>query len=155
MRDTSTFAELFDAAQGTSIRYQGRELHATYDVAVSQGQTITLRFLRSTHRPVQGVGIACHNCQIAIGETEAKNIALWTDTAPADVVLTITKAKSGARVTFVNQWRDEKFGSTMYRLNNAAMEILPGPNGLLDFRCSDGWGAADFNDLIFQLQLGE
>lgn len=155
MGDTSTFTELFNAAHGAPIRYQGRELHAKYDIAVSPGQSIALRFLRSARRPVQGVGIACHNCKIAIGETEAKDIALWTDTAPAEIVLKITKAKPGARATFTNQWRDEKFGSTMYRLNNAAMEISHGSDGVIDFRCSDGWGPPDFNDLVFQLRLDD
>jgi hypothetical protein len=53
---------------------------------------------------------------------------------------------------FVNQWRDEKFGSTMYRLNNAAMEILPQEDGVsVVMRCSDGWGEPDFDDLVIQL----
>lgn len=61
------------------------------------------------------------------------------------------QCEGGARVVITNQWRDEKYGSTMYKLNNAAMEVLDQTDGSLLLRCSDGWGDADFNDLVVQV----
>ena len=147
----TTFTDQFESTNGAPIQYDGRELHAKLVLAAANGDTIALRFLRSADRPVQGIGITCEHCEIRVAGTMAKSIGLWTDTAPKAVTLEVVKAKTGARVIFFNQWRDEKDGSTMYRLNNAAMELVPQPDGSILARCSDGFGEPDFNDLVFQL----
>jgi hypothetical protein len=53
----------------------------------------------------------------------------------------------------LDQWKDMKYGSTMYRLNDAAMQIDHGADGSLLFKCSDGWGQPDFGDLIFEVRM--
>jgi hypothetical protein len=146
-----TFAEQFAATKGGPIHYDRRELHWTYWLAVNGGDEIALRFLRSADSPLQGIGIKAEKCHVQVANVTAKSLGLWTDTAPKDVLLRVVKAKRGARVGFFNQWRDEKYGSTMYHLNNAAMEIQPQPDGSALLRCSDGWGEPDFNDLVLTL----
>jgi hypothetical protein len=147
-----TFTQRFDAANGGPIEYEGRQLHAAHTLSVAEGDRIALQFLHSIDRPVQGLGVKCEKCEIAVAQAVAKSLALWTDTAPPDVELQIVKAGKGARVTFFNQWRDEKYGTTMYRLNNAAMDIVPQDDGSDVLRCSDGWGEqVDFNDLVVKL----
>ncbi|WP_337169514.1 hypothetical protein [Gemmatimonas aurantiaca] len=147
----TTFADQFQSTNGAPIRYDGRELHAKLAFQVKNGDTIELRFLRSAERPVQGIGITCEKCEIRVASTTAKRIGLWADTAPRTVTLEVVKARTDAHVIFFNQWRDEKYGSTMYRVNNAAMELVPQPDASILVRCSDGWGEPDFNDLVFQI----
>ena len=147
----TTFADQFQSTNGAPIRYDGRELHAKLNLQVKNGDTIELRFLRSAERPVQGIGITCGKCEIRVASTTAKRIGLWTDTALRTVTLEVVKAGTDAHVIFFNQWRDEKYGSTMYRVNNAAMELVPQPDASILVRCSDGWGQPDFNDLVFQI----
>lgn len=149
-----TFAERFGAAKDAPIHYNGRDLHRQFVLPVKKGDSIGLRFLRATDRPVQGVGVKCEKCEISIADTRARSFGLWTDTAPSEVILNVVKAQADARVVFFNQWRDEKYGSTMYHLNNAAMEIVPQPDGSVLLRCSDGWGEPDFNDLVLQVKPG-
>lgn len=144
-----TFTDQFASAHGAPIRYEGRELHTKLSLAVNQGDTLRMRFLRSTERPVQGIGVKGDKCELRVAGTTAKNLGLWTDTAPSTLELEVVKAKPEARVILVNQWRDERHGSTMYHLNNAAMELVRQPDGSILARCSDGWGEPDFNDLVF------
>lgn len=146
-----TFAEHFAAANGGPIQYERRKLYWTYWLTVKEGDEISLRFVRAIDSPVQGLGIKTEKCHVQVADTTAKSIALWTDTAPKEVNLRAVKAKAGARIGLFNQWRDEKYGSTMYHLNNAAMEVQAQPDGSFLIRCSDGWGEADFNDLVLVL----
>jgi hypothetical protein len=146
----TTFADRFECTKGAPIQHEGRELHTSLTLQVASGDTIAITFLHTTDRPVQGIGIKCEKCEVSIAGTTSRSIGLWTDTAPRDVTIKVGKAKAGARLVLVNQWRDEKYGSTMYRLNNAAMEIVQQPDGSILARCSDGWGEPNFNDLVFQ-----
>ena len=148
-----TFAERFERNKGAPIQYQGHELFTSYVLTVRSGDCISVRVLRAIDRPIQGIGIKCDKCEIRVSDTVGKSIALWTDTAPRDVLLHVGKAKAGAKVTFFNQWRDEKYGSTMYHLNNAAIQPEPQPDGSVLLRCSDGWGDPDLDDLVVQITL--
>jgi hypothetical protein len=145
-----TFTEQFQDTKGKPIWYEGRELRPTYRRPVSKGDSFKVRFLHAVDRPLQGVGLKCNGCEVHVGDTVARNIALWTDTAPKEVVVDVIRAKPGAEVALFNQWRDEKYGATMYHLNNAAMEIVPRGDGPVIIRCSDGWGEPNFDDLVFE-----
>jgi hypothetical protein len=146
-----TLADLFDSANGRPICWHGRTLIPKYSVPVDSGDAFRMRFLGSVPSPVQGMGLHAENCSIRVASVVAKDIALWRDTAPDVVEFSIVRVKKGARVILTNQWRDEKYGSTMYRLNNAAIEVVPQDDGSVILRCSDGWGEPDFESLVVQL----
>lgn len=146
-----SLTDLFKSAAGTSINVDGRQLHQNFSLQVSEDDLIVISFLRSSDRPVQGLAINAQHCHIQVADTRARKIALWLDTAPERVELRVLKAKRGASLSIFNLWRDEKYGSTMYRLNNAAMQIDAQQDEVFLVRCSDGWGEPDFNDLVFQL----
>jgi hypothetical protein len=146
-----TFAEQFEAARGNTIHYRGRELRTKYVVAVNRGDTLLIEFLRASDRPVQGLGITCENCQVSIAGAVSKHFGLWLDTAPREVLLIVKNAKGNARLEFFNQWRDEKYGTTLYMLNNAAIDVSEEPDGSVTLRCSDGWTEPDFDNLVVRL----
>ena len=148
-----TFADQFAARDGQPIRHEGRELHAVYWLPVKKGDSVSLRFIRYVDRPIQGLGIRTEKCDVRVGDVVGKHIGLWTDTAPREVLLDVVKARDGARVGVFNQWRDAKYGTTMYSLNNAAMEVLEQQDGSLLLRCSHGCGDVDFSDLVVDLRL--
>ena len=148
-----TLDQLSKANSGQPIEYEGRRLHWTYTIAVTKEAMLTLLFLRAAERPVQGIGIKAEKCRLEIAGTRGTDIALWADTAPRRVPMRVSNPRNGALLRFWNQWRDEKHGTTMYRLNNAAMEVLPQPDGSVLFRCSDGWLGPDFDDLVFQTEM--
>jgi len=146
-----TLRDLFDIAGRGPIHFEGRELRASLVFDVTKNDKVNLRFQRATDSPVQGLGVECRKCELRIANTVAKNLALWTDTAPKEVLLEVVRAKPGATITIFNQWRDEKYGSTMYHLNNAAIEVVAQADGSVLLRCSDGWGEPDFDDLVVSL----
>ncbi len=148
-----TLAEFFAASESGRIQWDGHELVRDLVVEVADGDEIFIHFLRSCVTPVQGVGINTHLCQIEVAGTRAAHIGLWRDTAPAEVALRVVAARRGATITLFNQWRDEKHGTTLYHLNNAAMEIGQEPHDSFLVRCSDGWGPVDFGDLEFRVAL--
>lgn len=150
-----TLADHFAETRGAAIQYLGRQLHKSLELAVRTGDSLELRFVRSTESPVQGVGLKCKHCRVGIAGTAAANVALWRDTAPDCVTVNVLNAKNAAQVVLFNQWRDEKHGSTMYHLNNAAIEILKQADGSLLLRCSDGWGAPNFEDLVLEVRVSE
>lgn len=148
-----TLTELFRAQKsGGPISIDGRELHSTYAVPVKDGELLKLDFLRSVPRPVQGIMLTAKRCQLEVGGAGAKSIELWTNSAPAHVEFRVVRAKAGASVDVVNQWLDEKFG-TSHHINNAAIAVEPQPGDELLFRCSDGLGDTDLEDLVFQLSV--
>jgi len=153
MKDANgrALADLLSKSEGGTIEVDGRSLRATHSVTVSEGASLRLVFLRSASAPVQGLGLHGVNCSLKIGGVTNKDLALWCDTAPRNVTCDVVNVKAGARVEITNQWRDDKYGTTMYKLNNAAMEVLEQADNSLLLRCSDGWGDADFNDLVVQV----
>jgi hypothetical protein len=105
---------------------------------------------------VQGLGIKLADARgaLEVAGTRARGIVLWTDTAPRDVECLVLKAKRGATLSLVNQWRDEKYGTTMYSLNAAAIDIQSQSDGSVRLLCSDGWGTEpDFEDLVVRLRV--
>jgi hypothetical protein len=146
-----TLADRFDEAGGDAITFEGRELRRDFTLPVANQAALIIEFLKYTDHPIQGLGLKAERCSIAVAGTIAKNIGLWTDTAPRRVELRVQRAGKSAAIRFFNQWRDEKYGSTMYHLNNAAMEVEQQPDGSFLLKCSDGWSTPNFEDLVVRV----
>ena len=146
-----TLADRFDAAEGGVITFEGRELRRDLRMPVQSDTTFVVEFLKSTSRPVQGLGLKAKNCSLVVTGTKGRSIGLWTDTAPRRVEVRVENVRTDAVIRFFNQWRDEKYGSTMYHLNNAAMEIDQQPDGSFVLKCSDGWSSPNFEDLVVRI----
>jgi hypothetical protein len=146
-----TLADRFETAKGGVITFEGRELRRDFIMPAQSGTTLFVDFLKSTNWPVQGLGLKAERCTLVVGGTTGKSIGLWTDTAPRRVEVRVDKARKGATIRFFNQWRDEKYASTMYHLNNAAMEIEQQSDGSVLLKCSDGWSEPNFEDLVVRI----
>jgi hypothetical protein len=148
-----TLAERFVAANGGPITVDGQELLWTYWRTVKQQDVIHLTFLSAITQPLQGVGITAEKSVLEIASVKSRNFALWADNSPEHVEIRVVQARPGARVGFFNQWRDEAYGTTMYRLNDAAMRIEERDDGAVVLECSDGRGGLNFHDLTVQLRF--
>ena len=61
-------------------------------------------------------------------------------------------ARKPVQLIIYNVWRDEKYGTTMYGLNAAAMVVQQPRADEWTLACSDGWGVEpDFSDLVVRL----
>jgi hypothetical protein len=148
------FGPLWGPPPDPTIEYEGRHLQLAYKLTVAKGDRVHFLFERFASRPVQGLGIKLWDSRGAldVASFRTRNFALWTDTAPRHVECLVVKAKAGAQLSVMNQWRDEKYGTTMLGLNAAAMEVRHEPDGSILLQCSDGWGLeANFNDLVVRL----
>lgn len=148
-----TLAEKFAEAKGGPIVHEGQTLHWTYWLPVSKGQAIEVTFLSATSRPLQGVGVIIEGGELEVASIKSKQFALWSDTAPEHIMLRVARAKDSARVGFFNQWRDEVHGSTMYRINDAAIRVDHRPDGAAILHCSDGRGELNLTDMVVQLRV--
>lgn len=147
-----TLQEEFLQNRGEPIQFNGQHLFWTYWLPVAHGDTIEVSFVRFTPRPVQGIGLEAEKCKLRIGGSTSKKFGIWTDTAPRSFEIAISQAKPGARIGIFNQWRDEVHGTTMYRLNNAAIDVRPQADGSVLLMCSDGRGEPEFNDLVVRIR---
>jgi hypothetical protein len=148
------FGPLWNSAPGGTIEYEGRRLQRSYQLLVAQGDRLHFLFEEFVQRPVQGLGIRLDDRRgaLEVAGTQARDLVLWTDTAARHVECVVRKAKPGAHLRLMNQWRDEKYGTTMLGLNAAAMEVLPQSDGSIILACSDGWGTEpNFSDLVMRL----
>lgn len=148
------FVAEFVKSNGQPISYGGRTLRQSWGVPVTLGDTVLIRFERFVAKPVQGIGIAGlgKGTRLMLAAEEGKDFVLWTDTAPREVVVAIRKATPGSVVRIWNVWRDVKYGTTLYGLNAAAIDVHENADGSVLLQCSDGWGGPDFNDLVVRVE---
>jgi hypothetical protein len=144
------FYSMFLASNGKPISVDGRLVHLAYRRPISKGWHGHIVFESSSQGPVQGLRLTLKRGRLRVADTEGQQIVLWRDTAPTEVPLTVSSAPRGAELVVVNVWRDAKHGTTMQGVNNAGMLVELHDDGVR-LRCSDGWGPADFTDLVVRL----
>lgn len=145
-----TFAEQFRQSQGKPIDVDGALVQSIYERSASKGLRIVLRWECSIAAPTQGVSISCKGGTLRVAETTAKDIVLWADTSPAEVLVTCDG--SGVKgVSLWNCWRDDR-GVTQAWVGNAAMMIQDLRPGVVRMRCNSR-PEVTFQDLIFEIQF--
>jgi hypothetical protein len=138
-------ASLFAEGQTNQIDWDG-PLYSLYELPTGANE-LTIRFLSATaHRP-QGLRLKVRGGTFEVESTATDDLVVWQDTAPAEVRVGIRWKSKGARGLRVwNAWRIGDV--TQAWLGNAGMRVRVGDDGVFEFRCSDGEGEPDFNDLI-------
>jgi hypothetical protein len=150
----SDFTAAFLKSKGAPIEYQGRWLYLGYWFPVSVGDEIRVTFVKFAKQPVQGlrVGTRGKGCQLELAQQRGDDFVLWAETAPRLVKILVVEARSGAEVGLWNVWRDDKHGTMMYGVNNAAIDVNRQPDGRVLLMCSDGRGKPDFDDLVVEVE---
>jgi len=85
-----------------------------------------------------------------VADTVAKDIVLWADTSPAEVLITCD-GKGLKAVSLWNCWRND-LGVTQAWVGNAAMMIQDVRPGVVRIRCNSR-PEVTFQDLIFEIQF--
>jgi hypothetical protein len=137
------------------VAYEGRELWLSYRFPVVAGDRVHIFIERFSARPRQGLRVMLNNRRhrIRINPEEANQFILWCDTAPRHVEVDVTRSgRRGEELILMNAWQDEKYGTMLYGLNWAAMDVHREPDGSVMLRCSDGYGREPcFDDLIVRV----
>ena len=149
------FTPAFKESKGAPIQYDGRTLHSSLQLQVSAGDRLDIFLERFVARPIQGLAISSVNKghKLSIASSKHHSFVLWTDTAPSHIELTApVNVRKPVQLIIYNVWRDEKYGTTMYALNAAAMIVEQPRADEWTIACSDGWGVEpDFGDLVVRL----
>ncbi|MBI4493716.1 MAG: hypothetical protein HY690_13070 [Chloroflexi bacterium] len=86
---------------------------------------------------------------IEIDGQSSKNVAIWADAAPEEVVISCPGDQS--HVLVYNAWDPCKTGKPFALLAYGAMIVEEIPQGRR-YRCNDGYPDDDFDDLVFRIE---
>ncbi|WP_448811810.1 hypothetical protein [Agromyces bauzanensis] len=144
-------ASMFSAQQTNEIDWRG-QLFSLYDLSTDVAE-LTIRFVSSAAALPQGLHVKVRGGSLEIGGVIAADMVLWRDTAPETVQVAVRWSPRGPRSLRIwNTWRDG--GVSQAWLGNAGMRVDTREDGRLTFRCSDGVGEPDFEDLVATMELG-
>jgi hypothetical protein len=144
----SDFQDRFVANKGQPIDHEGQQINLSVRVPVEAGDELRIRLVQAVSNPIQGLKLRAENAEMTSVRDVGNLFVIWDDTAPAETVVRIQKAKAGASVILRNVWKDGAAGAMMQGLRFAGMIHEVDRTGALVLRCSDGRGEADFDDLI-------
>jgi hypothetical protein len=146
---TEYLSELFQAAKAPVVYWENTPLYGLYEFETVPDE-LRIKFISAACSPVQGLSLSIEEGALVVNEIEAKDMVFWRDTAPDEIVVQIfakPERKSGLKLW--NVWR---VGAdvTQAWIGNAGMRVEHDVNKML-FRCSDGEGPIDFNNLIAEV----
>lgn len=142
------FQDRFVANRGQPIDHEGRQVHLSVQLPVTVGDELRIRLVRAAADPIQGLKVRAEHAEMAAVNDVGKLFVIWDDTARGETVVRIQKAKPGASVILRNVWKHGADGAMIQGLRFAGMTQEIDDAGALVFRCSDGRGEPDFDDLI-------
>lgn len=114
-----------------------------------------LTFIAAKTSPVQGIRLRMTGGNLEVNGEQSSEVVLWEDTAPK-VVNVDVRADDRARNTTLKLWNVWRGGMdvTQAWLGNAAIQVDGDPSsGSFRFRCSDGQGEPNFDDLVVQVHI--
>lgn len=148
--DMNDLASLFAAQQTNQIDWSG-PLYSLYELPSDRSE-FTVRFRSAIAQPPQGLRLKVRGGALEVGSTAAADLVLWEDAAPAEVHIRVRWNGTGSRsLRLWNVWRVE--GLTQSWLGNAGMRVSSDEGGHFLFRCSDGEGNPDFDDLVAEVHM--
>jgi hypothetical protein len=151
---TERLADRFASAGGAAIEVDGQLAHMLYELDPMATPTRLSINLTSTSPTAQGLRLKARGGTIAVDGRNLDDIVLWTDTAPALSTVVLVPSDRSAPLTLRvwNVWRDP--AATMQAWIGDAGIVVDGesPERVV-LRCSDGFDAPTFDDLVVELAL--
>lgn len=122
------------------------ESQRTAEFTLDQPTELTLR--RGIHSDLRDQGILLrHRRALTVGDTSAKEIVLWSTTAPIEVTVSVP---AGSLMVW-NVWRDN--GAMHGLLGDAEIREIALPDGTVMLECSDGHAPSESTDLRIELRF--
>ena len=156
VRDAAPVRKLSDAfeeAQAAAVEWDGLRVHSMFRiVGVAPGSRVRIRFDRSNGDRLQGLRLKVSGGALEVARQEAENVVLWVDSAPPEVTATVVASDDSVEIGIWNCWRDQR-GTVHAWIGNAGMLVEDEGEGVLLFRCSDGFGDVTFDDLVVSVAM--
>jgi hypothetical protein len=99
------------------------------------------------------LSLAQRGAKLEVEGHRMPDVVIWADTAPRNVQVKVARLKGTSDVVLWNVWRDAKYGTMLYGINNSAIEVDAQDDGTTILRCSDGWLGPDFDDLVLAIKV--
>lgn len=145
------FEALFIAAQANEIDWHG-PLFGFYELPAGTTR-LTLTFEASNADCPQGLCIKVRGESMRIQDVASPVFNIWTDTAPKRTEIKVVWKKTRTTPKSLRVWNiwrrvTEKWEITEAWSGNSGMRVEDHDDGSWTFRCSDGVGDPDFNNLV-------
>lgn len=147
-------AERFQESQGAPIEVDGQLVHMLYELPpVEAPASLRISLRRGAERP-QALNLSTRHGAVVIEGQELTDVALWTDTAPPEIVAAVEPAggKQPMTIQVWNGWRGSGDDVNAW-IGDAGMLIEDHGDGRVTLRCSDGYDRPSFDDLVVELAL--
>jgi hypothetical protein len=147
-------AERFAAAHGAPVEVDGGLAHMMLELPPIGGPaTLRIELRTDSSRP-QAIRLKARGGKVLLDAQLVDDVVLWSDTAPPAVTASLRPTWSGAPMTVRvwNAWRDPA-GTMQAWIGDAGMLVEEEKPGVVMLRCSDGFDAPTFDDLIVRLAL--
>lgn len=151
---SARLAERLAAAQGAPIEVDGKLVHMMFELPpISDAAELHIELETDSARP-QAVRLKARGGKLLLNDQLVDDVVLWSDTAPPSVTASLRPQSSGKPMTLRvwNAWRDPA-GTMQAWIGDAGMLVEEPAPGAVVLRCSDGFDAPSFDDLIVRLEL--
>lgn len=150
------FGEEFMRTTANTIKYNDLTVHAIYKRGWNGAIKIRIQRISAANEAAngvttQGINIRVKGAKLRVANSYAEDIVLWSDTAPADVIL-----ESDGDVREVMIWNSYRtvHGTEEAWVGNSGMLIDDVEGGLLRFSCNSR-SVITFQDLVFDVGLSQ
>lgn len=142
-----TLVEAFAKSNGRKAKVNGTTVHSFHRIDVGDGDLLTILRRSASRVRAQALKVAADRADLRANGIVVPTVSIWSHTAPTTVELDVV----GRRARHVDIWNSWSFeGVDSAWLGNAGMMVeTEGDRTVL--RCSDGLGAADFDDLVVEI----
>jgi hypothetical protein len=144
-------AERFAAAQGAPVELDGRLVHMLFELPPIEAPARLSFELRAGSGRAQGIRLKARGGVLEFADRALDDAVLWCETAPPTVTAEV-RPREPTTVRVWNVWRDPA-GTTQAWIGDAGMRVEEAGPGAWVLRCSDGFDAPTFDDLVVRLAL--
>lgn len=142
------------AADGAPIDVDGETVRMMFELPPVEGHAELRVALKAKSGRPQAVRLKARGGKLVVNGQALDDVVLWSDSAPPEVTATVEPASTGKPVTVRawNAWRDPA-GTMQAWIGDAGMIVEEGDPGSVVLRCSDGFDAPTFDDLVVELAV--
>ncbi|MDH3753003.1 MAG: hypothetical protein OEU32_03940 [Acidimicrobiia bacterium] len=142
-------ATIFGESGSEIITHENRTVRAFVRIEVPARATLEITRLTASRRRPQAMKISANVGELVVDGSRAPTIALWADTSPRKVLVTIDNDER----TTVDLWNAWRYGGADHAwLGNAGI-VVQAEADHYTLQCSDGVGAVDFTDLVVTVRI--
>jgi hypothetical protein len=143
-----TIAELLENSDTDTVNHRGRVVRALVRFPVGDGSVVTVERLDVSDTRPQALKLAVNEGRLSVNGHDASVIALWSDTSPSTVELTVS-----GDATTLEIWNAWSFGGIDSAWTGNAGIVTRATDAGTILQCSDGVGPASFSDLVVQVTV--